>query len=522
MPDITFIDLFSGCGGFSLGLRKAGLRELASIDFNPEAIKVFRANFPEVPFVLEKDLTQFQPQELSILLGTDHVDVVVGGPPCQGFSMVRQADGANSGSRLIEDERRNLFLEFLKFVKFFRPKIFIMENVPGIQSAVEGYFFTAVQKEARFLGYRVHGEMVQAWEYGVPQKRRRQLIIGTKLNLPLFSSQLYMIPTHGSGSGMHPLITLWEAIGDLPTLEAGEGEAISNYDFDLRNQYLQQFDGRYLLETIEIERAETLTAHIARRHSDRDIRDFKRLKEGENGKQAIDRGEIMEFPYDRNVFKDRYTRQHRQELCSTIVAHLSKDGLMFIHPTQDRSLTPREAARIQSFPDWFNFPVSQMHQYRLIGNAVPPQIGLMLGQAIGQWINDSERGNVTSALEIPRDESQAVEWLLDLIVCAKKTKIINISPAIFKKGWFAIGFLFGYLHPDSAITKDGKTIVSSNGNNSLLRSRAPELTTPIYELSGWPVKLVPFVIEARNRLRNGNLSKKEFYCSEAFIQGLYQ
>jgi DNA (cytosine-5)-methyltransferase 1 len=145
----SFIDLFSGCGGFSLGLKKAGFQELAAIDFNPEAIAVFRANFPGVPHVLEKDLTQFSPKQLSKIIGTDHVDLIVGGPPCQGFSRARQADGSNSGDRLIEDDRRDLIREFLKFVKYFKPKIFFMENFPGIRSAVGGYFFTTVQSVAR-------------------------------------------------------------------------------------------------------------------------------------------------------------------------------------------------------------------------------------------------------------------------------------------------------------------------------------------------------------------------------------
>jgi len=141
-----------------------------------------------------------------------------------------------------------------------------------------------------------------------------------------------------------------------------------------RKAYIAKYGRRYLYETLEVQRATKLTAHCARPHSDRDLRDFARLLEGEHCSQAMKRGETFEFPYDRGSFKDRYTRQHRNELCSTIVAHMSKDGLMFIHPTQNRSLTPREAARVQSFPDWFRFPVPRTHQYRVIGNAVPPLV----------------------------------------------------------------------------------------------------------------------------------------------------
>jgi DNA (cytosine-5)-methyltransferase 1 len=138
MKRLTGIDLFCGCGGFSLGLERAGFTVLAAVDFNPEAIRVFRKNFPNVPHVLQEDLTGFPPLELAKLIGAVEVDVIVGGPPCQGFSRVRQRDGANSGPRMVKDDRRHLYKEFLRYVGFFHPKVFVMENVPGIRSAEGG------------------------------------------------------------------------------------------------------------------------------------------------------------------------------------------------------------------------------------------------------------------------------------------------------------------------------------------------------------------------------------------------
>ncbi len=492
----TFIDLFSGCGGFSLGLKKAGFNELASIDFNPEALTVFRANFPDVPQILEKDLKMYQPEELSTLIGTDHVDLIVGGPPCQGFSTVRQADGANSGKRLVVDDRRNLYREFLKFVRFFKPKIFVMENVPGIRSAVGGLFFTNVQSEARSLGYRVHGEVIKARDYGVPQKRKRQLIIGTKLELPIFSSHIYMPASHGIEDGLLPLVTLWEAIGDLPSIQAGGGESVSEYDLERRKQHLERYGGGYLLEVLEIDKTEDLTAHCARPHSERDIRDFKRLREGENSAQATKRGEKMEFPYDRTSFSDRYTRQHRNHLCSTIVAHLSKDGLMFIHPTQDRSLTPREAAQIQSFPDWFKFPVPRTHQYRLIGNAVPPLVGKAVGQAIQRWLVGGKGIKVVPLTDIPNNQAQAINKVLELVDAGNEIGFSSISLDSFKLGWYAVAYLFSHLHPDSA--KENGLIIrtKSEGDFPLLEKVAPKLIRPLYARSGWPVRLAPVAKEA--------------------------
>jgi methylase of polypeptide subunit release factors len=157
------IDLFCGCGGFSLGLARAGFQILAAIDLNAEAILTYQKNLPQVPHVLQKDLTSFQAHELNEMIGETRVDVIVGGPPCQGFSTVRQRDGANHGQkRLIDDKRRYLYQEFLRYVEHFRPRVFVMENVLGIRSAADGKYFTKVQEEARQLGYRVHSQIEDA------------------------------------------------------------------------------------------------------------------------------------------------------------------------------------------------------------------------------------------------------------------------------------------------------------------------------------------------------------------------
>ena len=167
------------------------------------------------------------------LLGTDSVDVIVGGPPCQGFSTVRQVDGANNGTRMVQDERRYLYREFLRYVEFFQPKVFVMENVLGIRSASEGEYFVRVQKEARALGYRVHAQVENCVELGLPQKRRRQLFIGTRLGLSdYFRSELNPAPR----ACHHP--PLWEAIGDLPAVKAGVGEESCDYDMDRRKAHV--------------------------------------------------------------------------------------------------------------------------------------------------------------------------------------------------------------------------------------------------------------------------------------------
>ncbi len=356
---LTCIDLFAGCGGFSLGLHRAGLRIVAAIDFEPKAMEVYRANFPDTPHVLCEDLTQFAPAQLAQLIGTNRVDVIAGGPPCQGFSQVRQRDGANHGQRMIHDPRRTLYQQYFEYVSHFQPRLFVMENVLGIRSAAGGKYFTAVHATARDCGYRVTGMVIEAWKYGVPQKRRRQLIVGTRLDIPDYFRETLIVPTLSRND-----FTLGDAISDLPRIQAGHGSDPCEYDPTLRQRQLQKPAAAvYLRNVLEIDKSPVLTAHIARPHSERDLRDFKKLHEGETAKQALARGEQLEFLYNRECFDDRYTRQSRKGLCSTIVAHLSKDGLMFIHPTQNRSLTPREAARVQSFPDWFQFPIARTHQF---------------------------------------------------------------------------------------------------------------------------------------------------------------
>ncbi|MCX6131598.1 MAG: DNA (cytosine-5-)-methyltransferase, partial [Proteobacteria bacterium] len=168
---LTFLDLFSGCGGFSAGLEQAGLKCLAGVDHNEHAIKTFQQNNSNETVALVKDMTCFKPEELESLIGIGHVDLIVGGPPCQGFSSARQFSGSNSGQRLVEDPRRELYKFFLKFVNHFRPKVFVMENVLGIKKMQNGIYFTAIQSEARKIGYRVVPIEVKTWEFGVPQKR---------------------------------------------------------------------------------------------------------------------------------------------------------------------------------------------------------------------------------------------------------------------------------------------------------------------------------------------------------------
>ncbi len=544
----TFIDLFSGCGGFTLGMLRAGFECMAALDFNAEAIAALRANLqastptklPPVAFALEADLTSLPPHVLAAIIGQTSVDVVVGGPPCQGFSTARQRDGSNHGEkRLKEDPRRHLFRNFLDHVEFFQPKVFVIENVLGLRSAAGGRYFTAVQYEARSLGrtkghpgYRVHPQIERAADLGVPQKRRRQLIIGVRADLPGYFPSELSLPQRAMEGTM-----LGDAILDLPALAAGGGEHCTDYDVDRRKTHF--FGGcrdhvrkAYLQRVAEVGKSSAIFNHAARPHSARDLGDFLKLSEGESSAVAMKRGVEFDFPYDKTSFKDRYTRQHRNRPCSTIVAHLSKDGLMFIHPTQNRSLTPREAARVQSFPDWFVFPEARTHAFRLIGNAVPPLVAEAVGDSVRHFLSpNSERSgaahrsaktSVTSRFQnhataapiaLPRDHVEAVAWLDPLTRADRKT--LQAMPlAEFIKGWHALLWLFPDLHPENALEHGDEEHDSPRSGEAVDRFGRR------YTRSGWPVMLEGFGHEAWRRFRAEEFSDEAFYCVEAQRAGL--
>lgn len=520
----TFIDLFSGCGGLTLGLMRAGLRPIAAIDDDRHAISVFRENLPEVPHVLQRDLTTFDPKALEKIIGTVGIDAIVGGPPCQGFSTARQRDGANHGkNRLVSDERRDLYLEFLRFVAFFRPRLFLIENVPGIRSAAGGLYFTRLQREGRNLGYRVHNQTEDAWELGLPQKRRRELIIGVRTDI-----REYFRPVLPVSSRATPRMTLDAAIGDLPVLSAGCGDHEMPYDLHRRARHFGANTpeaGRYLVDVLEVEKSHILRNHVSRPHSDRDLRDFARLREGENASTAMrSRQESFEFPYDRMSFKDRFTRQHREAPCSTIVAHLAKDGLMFIHPTQNRSLTPREAARIQSFPDWFEFPEARTHAFRLIGNAVPPLVAESIGIALREFLRMSDRSHSSveggqlrlfvgnggffgSSIDI-RERRAAGEAILPMLGWTG-LELGNLDNGRLLSAWQAALYLFPLLHP-SGVLDHGTEIDCAPFSLDEIEEWE-EVFAPRFARSGWPVVLTAVGKEVHRRFVAGKISDKEFY-----------
>jgi DNA (cytosine-5)-methyltransferase 1 len=499
----TVIDLFCGCGGFSLGFEQCGFRVVAAIDSDPHAISTYKLNRPKMTeeAILLADLTQFSPEDLSKKIGLNHVDVILGGPPCQGFSSVRQVDGSNSGKRLIPDSRRDLYKEYLRYIDFFQPIFFAMENVLGMRTMNGGKWWTTIRDDARKIGYRICPTEFLATDFGVPQNRRRLLIVGTRENAGILFNQNHLVPSHRGKE-----VTLWEAIGDLPPLKAGKGKSPADYDPDIRKKHINN----YLKNVIEIDKSEHLYNHIARPHSARDLRDFARLKEGENSHQAMQRGISFEFPYNKDIFKDRYTRLHRKRPCKTILAHLAKDGLMFIHPTQQRSLTVREAARIQSFPDWFKFPDARTHAFRLIGNAVPPLVGKTVGKTFKYLMKQGEKKNSVKSALLPRNIDQAQETLLAAV---KKNNYSELSTKDFLCVWNSCFYLMPGLHPDEALDHGAETSDCEKAIDDLILRK-------YYIRSGWPVALEPLGREAWRRYQTKQITEEDFYPEDAQKAGL--
>lgn len=501
---IKFIDIFSGCGGLSYGLEMAGLECLAAVDFNKIAIETFNLNHKK-PVGLNRDLTLLEPEELAQIMGTKVIDLVAGGPPCQGFSTARTQGGANFGKEFIDDPRRDLYKHFLKHVEFFKPKIFVMENVLGIKSMGSGIYFTKIQEASRALGYSVAPVQINCWEYGVPQKRIRQLFIGTRLEQPLFMPSHYLVKTHSlepSDESVEPIVTLGEAICDLPPLNANDGSSESKYDLAIRKQHLKEYGNRYIIDLMKADQAHKLTWHISRPHSERDLRDFLLLREGENSKGAIGRGEVMETPYSMESFADKYKRQSRRELCSTIVAHLKKDGLMFIHPTQNRSLTPREAARVQSFPDTFRFSGQRGNVYEQVGNAVPPLAGRAIGFAIKAYLKNYATSETRPKLK-ESERNKAVKKLEIVINALYLGVIEKMNTKEFLSTWNIVHLVHPTLHPETALDRTGDTYFPPSGTSPVF--------APYYKRSGWPIALIPIAEEANTRYKNKELTEEDYY-----------
>ena len=357
----TVIDLFCGAGGLSEGFRQAGYTVLVGNDYFDAAGDTFVATHPEAEF-LPGQIQQYSAQDFLRAAGLDagQLDVLVGGPPCQGFSVYNHQRG-------LHDERSSLYTEYLRIVGGLRPGWVVLENVTGMTSAGGGAAVAAIVQGLNALGYAVDAKILRAEEYGVPQERRRLVFIGNRLGLPIGFPK----PTHGPG--LHPFVTIHDAIGDLPRLANGEGKDWTPYGNAAASDYQREL--RVGSEGVKNHAAAKLSRvnldrliHIPQGGSWRDIP----LDLLPNGMKRAKRSDHTK----------RYGRLRWDGLASTILTKCDPHWGAYFHPDQDRTLTVREAARLQSFPDSFAFAGSRTEQYVQVGNAVPP----LLGRAIARTI----------------------------------------------------------------------------------------------------------------------------------------
>lgn len=377
------IDLFSGAGGLSEGLTQAGFHSLFAAEINPVYAETYKFNHPEAR-VMTADIRTIDPEQIRESLGIQkgEIDLLAGGPPCQGFSI-------NAPVRSILDHRNHLFKEYLRFVDAFQPKAILIENVPGLVSFENGDTLHAIIKALTELGYGVDVRILGAAYYGVPQMRWRTIILGLRgRDLPSFAfpEPVYHAPIRPNftstfdGQTLVKLppetasakfTTVAQAISDLPVLVAGEkGEKIKPYRTDPQCDYQRKMRigsaGVYNHEAPKLSKI-----------------NFERLKYIKPG------GNWTDIPFDllpkgmklarKTDHTKRYGRPEPDGLASTILTKCDPHWGAYFHYEQDRTFTVREAARLQSFPDHYVFLGSVQEQYAQVGNAVPP----LLAEAVG-------------------------------------------------------------------------------------------------------------------------------------------
>lgn len=346
---LTFIDLFSGCGGMSVGMRTAGLTPVLAIDNCSDALETFRLNDPGVT-ALNLDLGSCDPSKDLAIRETP--TVIVGGPPCQGFSI--------SGKRNPDDPRNRLYLSFVRFVRHFLPPIFVMENVPNMASMGGGKILGSVIEEFESLGYEVTYRIMLASDYGVPQNRRRLIVVGSRLEGPFE----FPLPTTPKDEDK---VTTSQAISDLPEHSVRDGA-----------DYPHLANSRFQVEMRGASRG--IWNHQITNHSSDTVSTIALVPDGGNYKNLP---EHLRDTRKVNIAWTRYSSNRPSLTIDTGHRH-------HFHYKFNRIPTVRESARLQSFPDDFIFAGSKTSQYRQVGNAVPPKLAAAIGSAICVAIHASE------------------------------------------------------------------------------------------------------------------------------------
>ena len=383
------VDFFAGAGGLSCGFSQAGYRVCFANDFEDVCVRTYRFNHPELPSasVLKEDIRKIV-SNIDDYIHED-IDIVVGGPPCQSFSSANQR-------RIIDDPRNELYKYYIEAIKKICPKFVLMENVKGMLSVagqvVEDYKAIRIKKNGKVYTYDVSYRLLNAVNFGVAQSRERLIYLAVRNDIAYSKHITPEVLFHEIEKACegNPHYNLQSALEYIQPLDAprvkgmtevddektGMKIGINNYD-SCGNPYLTSINsGRSLAYTFN---------HKARYCSDVNYEIFKRLAQGEdatNPKIA----DIMPYSRRNGIFKDKYFKLYADRPCRTITAHLKMDCLSHIHPYQIRSITPREAARVQSFPDDYLFLGAYLKTYMQIGNAVPVLMAKQIANIIKKYI----------------------------------------------------------------------------------------------------------------------------------------
>lgn len=385
----TVLDLFCGAGGMSLGFQEAGCEILGGIDKNPYAIKTHHKNFCNATLKLEpQDIEKIKPSDLQLQPGD--VQILIGGPPCQGFSVVgigkmkslARQKGCNPAKKLQKDPRNFLYKIFVDYLNYFKPFFFVIENVNTLKnhkifpSLIKHLEEGLPGQEENYPGYDIFEPTVLvASDYGVPQSRKRLFIVGKRRDTAFdfqFPKKMIQNP-----------VTVGEAIEDLAELQALsialKRTSSGPKQIDLEKPYSCPAQSEYQKRMRRNKKiGEGVMNHICRSHNEKDLAIFKMLPQG---------GKYKDLPeslkrYRSDIFPDKYRRLKLDEPSWTLTAHMQKDCLAYIHPTQIRSISVREAARLQSFPDDFIFDAPMTRMFELVGNSVPPLLAEVIAKPI--------------------------------------------------------------------------------------------------------------------------------------------
>lgn len=375
---IKVLDLFCGTGGISFGLANANpdFVTVAGVDTNRAACETARANHPGAT-ILTQPLEEVASNQILECANVDKVDLIVGGPPCQGFSSLRPSRGTT-----LDDPRNRLYREYQRIVRDLRPGAFVLENVVGIVNATKGGLLTDLIHGFAEAGYRCDWRILNAANYGVPQKRERFFLLGVRTDLRPDLEVMFPSPTHSfSGrtigvqdadrmlkptDALPSALSVWDAISDLPSLAAGQSATI--YNSPPKNDFQRLMRGN----------SRGVSLHQAANHNKKMI---TVMKHAGSSKSALPAGLVT------SGYSSCYSRMTADEPAPTItVKFTSPASSKCIHPLDSRAITPREAARLQSFPDEFAFAGSKTEIASQLGNAVPPLLAASFAPVIAAYL----------------------------------------------------------------------------------------------------------------------------------------